>query len=127
MQIEIPVSIGELIDKITILRIKTELIKNPYKVSMAEQELELLTEKRSHLEFPIEIVDLEQRLLTVNRQLWDVENFKRASEQNQSFGTDFIDAARRVYKLNDLRAEIKREINQLTGSLVQEAKEHISS
>lgn len=125
MQIEIPVSIGELIDKITILRIKTELIKDPYKVAMAIQELELLTEKRSRLEFPIEIVDLEQRLLTVNRQLWDVENFKRASEQNQSFGTDFIDAARRVYKLNDLRAEIKRDINRLTGSLVQEAKEHI--
>lgn len=124
MQIEIPVSIGELIDKITILEIKLSMVKDPYKLAMVERELELLVERRALLRFPIGIIDLERELLAVNRRLWDIENFKRGCEQRQQFDQDFVSAARDVYKYNDLRADIKRRINALTGSLIQEAKEH---
>lgn len=124
MQIDIPVSIGELIDKITILEIKQELITDAYKLGMVELELELLVERRSRLSLPPEILDLERELLAVNRRLWHIENFKRSCEARQQFDSSFIQAARDVYIYNDQRALIKHKINALTGSLIQEQKQH---
>lgn len=124
MIIEIPVSLGELIDKITILEIKLALITDQYKQGMVSLELELLQERRSRLDLPLAVIDLERELLEVNRRLWHIENYKRSCETKQQFGPDFIQAARDVYIYNDRRAEIKREINTLTGSHIQEQKQH---
>lgn len=124
MIIEIPVSIGELIDKITILEIKLELIQDDYKLGMIRRELELLEQRRNGLDLPAAIQDLEQELVSVNRRLWHIENLKRAHEAAQTFDQNFIRAARDVYIFNDQRADIKRRINQLTGSVIQEQKQH---
>lgn len=124
MLVEIPVSIGELIDKITILEIKLELISDEYKLGMVRNELDLLNERRQDLNLSNDILDLELELRQVNRRLWHIENLKRAHEAAQTFDHNFIRAARDVYIYNDQRAHIKRRINQLTGSLIQEQKQH---
>ena len=124
MIVEIPVSIGELIDKITILEIKLELIDDEYKLGMVRNELDLLNERRQNLSLSTDLLDLEIELRQVNRRLWHIENLKRAHEAAQTFDNNFIQAARDVYIYNDQRAQIKRRINQLTGSLIQEQKQH---
>lgn len=123
MPVMIPVSVGELIDKITILRIKTQLIHNPDKLKNIEQELQLLEEVRGSADLP-NLDLLEQELYRVNRQLWDIENYKRTCEQTGNFDLLFIEAARNVYLKNDLRAQIKRQINQLVGSKIIEEKSY---
>jgi hypothetical protein len=126
MPVMIPVSVGELIDKITILRIKAQLIHSPDKLKNIEQELQLLEEVKDSTDLPdlIELDLLEQELYRVNRQLWDIENYKRACEQTSNFDVLFIEAARNVYLKNDQRAEIKRQINQLAGSKIVEEKSY---
>jgi hypothetical protein len=127
MQVEIPVSIGELVDKITILKIKQSQIKDPYKIANVELELELLTAKLESLNLDPRVCELEHSLLIVNRILWDIENSKREHEHCQKFDSEFIDLARNVYKYNDRRAEIKREINLLVGSKIVEEKSYRST
>ncbi|NBO99892.1 MAG: hypothetical protein EBU90_07155 [Proteobacteria bacterium] len=126
MEILIPVSAGELIDKITILRIKSGLIRDPEKKRHVDRELDLLDSIRADLlsAYADRISQLEHELHTVNLDLWHIEDFKRDCERRQRFDTAFIEAARAVYQKNDLRAQIKQEINRRCGSLVQEQKSH---
>ena len=120
----IPVSIGELIDKITILEIKSQQIKDPDKLKNIRYELDRLLWILVDLKLGKPVRALQFDLFEINRKLWNIENFKRSCETNQKFDQEFIDAARQVYLLNDQRADIKRQINELTGSTIKEEKSH---
>ena len=120
MLIQIPVSIGELVDKITILSTKTQRLEG-VALDHVRQELGLLekalVDSGIKLE-PRERSDLEE----VNKKLWDIEEAIRRQETEQSFGTDFVALARSVYRWNDERAAMKRAINQRHGSTLIEEK-----
>ncbi len=119
------ISAGELVDKITILEIKKENIKNTEKLSEINKELESLRKTfiKSIKSNP-EIEGLIKDLKKINLQLWAIEDGKRLAEKNQSFGEDFIKLARDVYKINDLRANIKLKINLALGSNIKEVKSY---
>ena len=125
MIIHAPISIGELIDKITILKIKSILIVDTIKLKNIEQELQLLKELKDSLNLDIDTLEsLQSKLYGVNLELWHIENFKRECEKNQAFDDKFIETARQVYLKNDLRAEIKRKINLMVGSTIVEEKSY---
>ena len=125
MIIHAPISIGELIDKITILKIKSILIVDKIKLKNIEQELQLLEELKDSLNVDIDILEpLQSKLYGVNLELWHIENYKRECEKNQCFDDKFIETARQVYLKNDLRAEIKHSINKLFGSTIVEEKSY---
>lgn len=125
MIVNAPISVGELIDKITILRIKSEQINDTSKLKNITQELELLNDIKTNLNINSDNVDiLEQQLYEVNRDLWVIEDTKRQCEREQNFGLGFVYVARQVYLKNDLRAAIKRSINQLVGSTIVEEKSY---
>lgn len=120
------ISIGELIDKITILRIKSERIDDPRKLNNIRNELGSLDKTRSELsgEFP-DLDKLELELKLVNESLWEIEDQIREHERNKEFGNTFVELARNVYKANDERSIIKRKINEITRSnLVEEKSYH---
>jgi hypothetical protein len=123
--IKIPVSLGELVDKITILEIKQERITDAVKLVNVVHELELL---RSVLEnLPPTNVDysLMVELKDINRTQWDVEEKLRMHEANGDFGPSFVNLARSAYRTNDRRMNVKRKINELSGSKIQEEKSHM--
>ena len=125
MIVNAPISVGELIDKITILRIKSEQINDAAKLKNVMTELDMLTNLKISLNIDSAHVDtLEQQLYQVNRELWTIEDTKRQCEQEQNFGPGFVYVARQVYLKNDLRAAIKRGINQLVGSTIVEEKSY---
>ena len=125
MIVNAPISVGELIDKITILRIKSEQINDTSKLKNVTLELELLNDIKTNLNINSDNVDiLEQQLYEVNRDLWTIEDTKRQCEREQNFGPGFVYVARQVYLKNDLRAAIKRSINQLVGSTIVEEKSY---
>jgi len=124
MSVKIPVAIGELFDKITILRIKRDRLRDPAKLANVTLELEALERIASGLPRPPGLDGRIDELQTVNDGLWDVEDAKRAHERERRFDADFIALSRRVYLENDRRAAIKREINLMTGSGVLEEKSH---
>ena len=109
MKVEIEVSIGELYDKITILRIKKERITDADKLHNIKKELQYLENKVLNND-PI-VENLTKELFEINSKLWDIENNKRRCESENNFGWGFIQLARDVYFYNDKRAEIKRKIN----------------
>lgn len=119
-----PISVGELIDKITILRIKSVLIKDEAKLKNIHKEMNELETILSELNVNVDLSDLEAQLEAVNLELWHIENYKRAMEKEQNFGEGFVNAARQVYLKNDLRASIKRQINELVGSTIVEEKSY---
>jgi hypothetical protein len=120
-----PISLGELLDKITILKIKSNLITDIDKLKNIEKELQALEELKDELNLDLESVEpLQSKLYKVNLELWHIENFKRASEKDQNFGDEFVNAARQVYIKNDLRASIKKNINELVGSSIIEEKSY---
>lgn len=120
----IPVSAGELVDKITILRVKAERI-DPAKRPNVQRELEALEAvAREALPPSPELAALTAELFAVNAALWDVEDGKRDGERRQDFGPAFVELARRVYRENDRRAAIKRRINDLLGSEIVEEKSY---
>jgi len=122
-----PVSIGEVLDKLSILEIKEEKITDPDKLIDIRYETHQLEMSIAHLNLFEEYVgvnDLYLGLDAVNRRLWDVEDRLRELEQEQNFGKEFIDLARNVYQLNDNRAGFKRELNIITGSQVREVKSY---
>ena len=123
MIIHAPISVGELIDKITILELKLEFLTDTKKLENVNLELTHLIKILDDLTIPDILVERDA-LKLVNRRLWHIENFKRESEKNQSFGEEFIEAARQVYIKNDLRAEIKRKINEMVGSTIIEEKSY---
>lgn len=122
--VTIPVSVGELIDKYTILQIKRSKV-NPEKLSKVQHEIEVLTPEVGSFISIDSIGSLYEDLLGVNMQLWDVEDEIRRLEKDGLFGEKFIELARAVYHLNDKRFEIKNRINTLTNSDIQEVKQYI--
>ena len=125
MKILSEISAGELLDKITILEIKKEKIKNKEKLDAINKEYLTLNESlKKNLNINSEIKELWSLLKIVNTKLWDIEDAKRLSEKNKKFGNEFIELARNVYKFNDRRAKIKSKINQLSGSNIREVKEY---
>jgi hypothetical protein len=123
MIIHAPISLGELIDKITILELKLEFLTDSNKLENVKTELTHLNTTLDELTIP-DIVPERETLKLVNRRLWHIENLKRECEKNQTFGEEFIEAARQVYLKNDLRAEIKRRINTIVGSTIIEEKSY---
>ncbi len=116
---------GELVDKITILEIKAERIADDDKLRHVRTELEVLKEtRRRHLPASAELDALTVSLREVNQKLWDIEDDIRDCERDQNFGEEFIELARAVYRTNDRRAQLKREINTLLGSRIVEEKSY---
>ena len=105
--IDIPVSVGELIDKITILEIKNEKIRDEEKLINIRKELELLNQKSTNIQVPEHLI---QNLKETNHTLWSIEDSIRKKELLQEFDKEFIIMARNVYKTNDKRSDIKKEI-----------------
>ena len=122
--IKVPVSYGELYDKITILQIKREMFEDPAKLANVQRELEYLTEVAQEVPHHDDTAACIDELRAINSELWDIEEGKRAHERRQDFGESFIRLARDVYIKNDRRAALKRQINQLTGSAIVEEKSH---
>jgi Family of unknown function (DUF6165) len=124
MQIRAPISVGELIDKITILQIKLERLDGPGAGNVAK-ELAILNQAKSdaHLNDP-EIAELMVQLKSINVALWHIEDQIRQLETCKDFGPRFIEAARSVYRLNDNRAAIKRLINVASDSDIIEEKSY---
>ena len=125
----IPVSPGELVDKITILEIKKKNIKAAAKLKLIKTELSHLTKILNEMisnskRIKPALLTEKKKLLTVNKKLWDIENRIRAKEAKQSFDKRFIELARLVYITNDRRSEIKNRINILFGSAIKEVKQY---
>lgn len=125
MNILAPISAGELVDKITILRVKAERIGDAAKEANVRKELALL-EALAARELPAseKIERLTAELAAVNGALWDIEDDKRACERDKDFGERFVQLARSVYIENDRRAAIKRAINEAAGSDIVEEKSY---
>ena len=125
MLINVPVSVGELFDKISILDIKTKKIKNKNDLKLIKYELSKLRKIVKDKKLSnINIKKKYQSLKLINQKLWNIENQKRKCESLNKFDKNFISLARKVYILNDKRALIKKEINQLSGSSIVEVKLH---
>ena len=125
MDILIPASAGELIDKITILEIKLKNIVDPVKNRNVAKELEALSKCfEENIIQSNEIEKLKTNLKQVNRALWNIEDDIRQCEQADEFGEKFVELARSVYKQNDKRAALKKEINILLGSSIIEEKSY---
>jgi hypothetical protein len=123
--IQTPVSYGELIDKITILEIKSRLIADAAKLANVRTELELLNATwAAHPASRTDIADERARLAAVNAALWEIEDKIRLKEKAQAFDAEFIELARSVYFQNDERAAVKREINVKLGSQLVEEKSY---
>ena len=123
--IQTPVSYGELIDKITILEIKSRRIADAAKLANVRNELDLLNATWANdAASQTDIADERARLLAVNELLWDIEDKIRLKERAQAFDQEFIDLARAVYFRNDERAAFKREINLKLGSQLVEEKSY---
>ena len=125
MSIKIELSIGELLDKISILQIKAERIDDPSKVKNINKELDVLMSLGNDSPYSDTNLSAEiNELKNINEALWDIEDKIRDKERNQLFDKDFIELARSVYFTNDKRAEIKRIINGKTGSELIEEKSY---
>ncbi len=129
MNIMIPVSPGELADKITILEIKKKNITSDSKLRLIKTELSQLKRileimLRSTGKKKSSVLAEKKKLKAINKKLWDIENRIRAKEAKQSFDKGFIDLARLVYLTNDKRSEIKNSINVLVGSNIKEVKQY---
>ncbi len=119
------ISAGELIDKITILEIKKEKIKDKDKLVEIEKELSSLnTTMKKFIPNNSEISEFKNKLKETNLKLWNIENGTRSSEKNKDFGPKFVELARGVYMYNDERAKIKLTINNSLGSNIKEVKHH---
>lgn len=126
---KIEVANGEIIDKHTILVIKSERISDAGKLADIQREMEALAEGVKFVYNSVDdastVHDLAEKLKAINEQLWDVEDQLRVLESKQDFGKDFVNKARSVYFLNDERAALKRAVNVLTGSTIVEAKSYV--
>ena len=123
--VTIEISPGELIDKITILEIKTERITDAAKRANVRTELETLVASRdAALAASPELTELSGELKRINEALWEIEDDIRDHERAGDFGSGFIDLARAVYRTNDHRSEVKRRINELLGSRLIEEKSY---
>tara|TARA_Y100001970_G_scaffold80102_1_gene101741 strand:- start:2409 stop:2792 length:384 start_codon:yes stop_codon:yes gene_type:complete len=124
MLISTPISLGELLDKISILQIKERKINDNEKLILIKEELEFLTQALDKHIDKIKIQTYLDQLLEVNSKLWDIEDKIRDHERNKKFDQEFIDKARSVYFTNDKRSEIKLNINKEFGSKIIEVKSY---
>ena len=123
----IPVSSGELVDKISILKIKRRKIVNKSKLQNINKELSLLNKiYKNNFKKNKKILLYEKKLIKVNKKLWDIEDKIRYLESKRNFNQQFINLARAVYINNDKRSEIKKKINKLSGSDLIEEKSYKS-
>ena len=126
-KIIVEVSIGELLDKISILEIKQGKIKDPKKLKFINNEHSILKNQLDkNVKSDDKLNDLYQSLKEINSKLWVIEDDKRQCEKEKDFGEKFIKLSRDVHFLNDDRAKIKLEINNHTGSVIKEIKEYTS-
>ena len=126
-KIIVEVSIGELLDKISILEIKQEKIKDPEKLKFVLNEYSILKNQlESNVKTDDELDKLFKSLKDINSKLWVIEDDKRKCEKDKDFGEKFVKLSRDVHFLNDDRAKIKLEINNHTGSTIKEIKEYTS-
>lgn len=122
--INVPISPGELLDKITILEIKSVNISDPVKRANVETELKLLSQIWNNTSPDKALDDLKQELKNNNQALWDIEDKIRIKESDKEFDQEFIELARSVYVQNDKRADTKKKINLKLGSLIVEEKSY---
>ena len=124
-KIIVEVSVGELLDKISILEIKQDKIKDPNKLEFINAEHSILKNQlEKNVQSNSKLQELFNSLKEINAKLWGIEDDKRQCEQDKDFGEKFIKLSRDVHFLNDDRAKIKLEINNLTGSKIKEIKEY---
>jgi hypothetical protein len=119
MIIQVPISVGELLDKISILSIKSQYTNNEY---VTKELQDLIAIAKKHQVYDASYVS---QLLQVNRKLWKIEDDLRVLEKSQTFNSQFIELARSVYITNDERARIKKEINEKYNSQYQEVKYYV--
>ena len=121
------ISAGELLDKISILEIKLDKIKDKESLIEINKEYASLSEtKNSNISITKDLENLTKQLKETNTKLWSIEDEKRMCEKNKDFGKKFIELARSVYLNNDKRAKIKSKINKLLGSNIKEIKKYIN-
>ena len=126
-KILVEVSVGELLDKISILEIKKEKIKDQSKLKFINEEFKLLKDQYDKNVKPDDKINkLFNTLKEINNKLWNIENEKRLCEKNSDFGEVFIKTSRDIHFLNDERGKIKLEMNNHTGSKIKEIKEYTS-
>jgi hypothetical protein len=126
-KIIVEVSVGELLDKISILEIKQEKIKNPEKLKFISDEHSVLKDQLDkNIKSDYKLKNLFQSLKEINSKLWVIEDDKRQCEKEKDFTEKFIKLSSDVHFLNDDRAKIKLEINNITGSKIKEIKEYTS-
>ena len=119
------ISAGELLDKISILEIKLDNIRDKEKIAEIKKEYKSLEETRkSNIEISENLQKLIDQLREINLKLWNIEEQKRLCEKNSDFGKNFIELSRNVYLINDKRAKIKSDINKLLGSNIKEVKSY---
>ena len=124
-KILVEVSVGELLDKLSILEIKKIRIKDPSKLNFINEEYDILKHQfEKYVKIDDILNDLFKELKDINNKLWDIENEKRLCEKNSDFGDVFIKTSRDIHFLNDKRGNIKLEINNHTGSKIKEIKEY---
>jgi len=124
-KILVEVSVGELLDKVSILEIKKEKIKDPKKLNFINDEHAILKDQLDqNVKYDNELNNLFQSLKEINAKLWVIEDDKRMCEKNSDFTENFIELSRKVHFLNDDRAKIKLKINDHTGSKIKEIKEY---
>ena len=126
-KILVEVSVGELLDKISILEIKQEKIKDPEKLKFINEEHSILKDQlNNNVKSDQKLNELFESLKQINAKLWVIEDDKRQCEKEKDFTEDFIKHSRDVHFLNDDRAKIKLEINNHTGSKIKEIKDYTS-
>ena len=126
-KILVEVSVGELLDKISILEIKQEKIKNAESLKFIKDEYNILkAELDKNIKTDENLKNLFNSLKEINSKLWVIEDDKRMCEKNKDFGENFIKLSRDIHFLNDNRAKIKLEINNHTGSKIKEIKEYFN-
>ena len=122
--VTVPVSVGELIDKLSILHVKQLKISNEEKLEYVNKEFELLYNISSYYLNNQEIENLYHQLVEINKKLWDIEDKLRVIESENNFDSTFIELARKVYFTNDERFRLKNEINLITSSEIREMKDY---
>ena len=123
--VTVPVSVGEIIDKLSILQVKKNKISDKTKLEFVNKEFEILQNLSSVYLNNIEIESLYNQLVEINSSLWDIEDKLRVIEKEKRFEGEFISLARKVYFTNDERFRLKNEINLLTFSEIREVKDYV--
>tara|TARA_B110000014_G_C20051250_1_gene546881 strand:- start:473 stop:862 length:390 start_codon:yes stop_codon:yes gene_type:complete len=126
MKIKANISIGELVDKITILEIKSIKIENKEKLKNVQHELKILNRILKKLNITEDIYKTKNELYKINLEMWEIEDKIRIFEKENKFDNEFIELARNVYKTNDNRSRVKKKLNLLLSSDLIEEKEYVS-